>query len=148
MAASDVKLLGKGIELYRGDGASPEVFTKVENVSEFPEAPSSLRDLVEDTDHDSPGTDKEYLLGLGDGNQIATVINWRNTSQQNRLLTDKNNGTERNFRLDFPMFSPTVSLSFTALVRGWDPIPNINGPLQIRVTLKVTGSVTPTGLTA
>lgn len=131
--------LGKGVLLKRGNGASPEVFTTIEEMSAIPEAPSSLRDLVPAPHHDMVGFERPYILGLAEGNEIQGVANYVGGTQQNGLLTDKDAGTDRTFQLLFPQFSNKLC-TFTALVRGWSISPPIDGITALSFTLKVTGT--------
>ena len=134
--------LAKGIQLKRGDGASPEVFTTIPEMLEIPESPAITRDLVDVTNQDSPGTDKEYILGLGDGNEITAVCNYIDSATQEALRTDKENGTARNFQLLFTQFTPTLTASFTALVRSWTLGGGIGEAVKLTFVMKITGAVT------
>lgn len=136
------EILGKGVQLKLGDGGSPEQFEAIERLSEVPESPDVVRDLIEKTNHDSPGTNKEYILGLGEGKEVSFTFNYLNTANQIALRTAKESGSALNFQLNFPYFSPDETLQFGAVVRAWDILPPINGVLQLRVTLKTSGAAT------
>ena len=135
-------VLGKGVQLKRGDGASPETFSLIPEMLSISEAPDSTKDLVDVTNHDS-GDNREYILGLGDGNEIQCEFNYTDPdtggTQQDGLRDDKDNDTARNFQLLFPMFSPDLLCSFTGLVRKVTPIPGLNEAIKLQVTIKVTG---------
>lgn len=133
-------VLGKGTLLKRGNGASPEVFTSIGELLDVPEAPASTRDLVDVTNHDSPGTDREFILGLGDGNEIQCRANFINNATQVALLTDKQNNTQRNFRIELPQYSPLITCSFTGIVREWTVETPVDAQITVAFTIKVSGT--------
>lgn len=132
-------VLGKGVLLQRSDGTSPITYSTVAEMLDIPDAPDTIRDLVDVTNHDSPGTDREYILGLGDGVEIQGRCNYTNSTQQNALLTDKAAGTAVMFRMEFPMYTPSRVCTFEALVRNWTLNPPVDAQVTLSFTLKTTG---------
>ena len=141
-----VAKLGVGIEFRRGDGASPEQFTKIDEVRTVPEV-GQRNDLVEVTNLDSV-SGKEYIYGLGDGKEIPLAVNFNPSDQQHTgLRTDQANKVTRNFQLYFPTVvggSPDAGLlvSFAALVLDTSFSGGPNEAQTMSATLKITGAVT------
>lgn len=135
--ATEAKL-GKGVLLKRGQGTSPDTFNLIAEMIDIPDAPDTVRDLVDVSNHDSPGTDREYILGLGDGIEIQARCNYTRSTEQDALLTDKAGNTQRQFTCTYPMYSPDKVCTFTGLVRNW----TLNSPVDAQITLSFTIKVT------
>lgn len=139
MPALTEPVIGKGAELYRETTeGSPSSFQKIPRLLDIPETPASTADLVETTDHDA-GENKEYILGLADGNEITCTFNYVGETQQDALNDDKRDKVARGFRLVLPQFSPELTCDFTALVREWKILTPINEAIKLQVVLKITG---------
>ena len=138
--ALSAEVLGIGVEFRTAIGTSPETYTKVEKLVDFPEGPNFIADLIEITNHDSLNEQKEFMNGLKDGSEITAVFNDLGTTKQEALKA-ASGGAAIDCQFALTQFSPEKTLTFPALVRGWKSIPNINGPLQFNVTIKVSGAV-------
>lgn len=139
-------LIGLGVHVARGDGASPEVFTDIAEVIDV-SPPSMTKDQVEATHTDSPDGFREYIPGLKDGGEFSLTMNFlpNNATQNNTsggLLNDFINETSsRNWRIQFPG-SPFTYWTFKATVIGYEPATPIDDRMTAVVTFKVAGAPT------
>lgn len=95
---------GFGLQLWRGDGATPtEVFTKVPEVTDVQNVGVKVLETVESTHMESDNGYKEYIPTLKDEGEMTCDVNWLiGNAVQNSLATDFENRTLRNFRLILP----------------------------------------------
>lgn len=137
-------LIGYGIHLARGDGASPESFVNVAELIDI-SPPSMTKDQVEATHTDSPDGFREFIPGLKDGGEFTATMNFlpSNATQGNAsggLLNDFINETSsRNWRISFPG-SPTVAWTFRATVIGYEVAAPIDDRMTLVTTFKVAGA--------
>ena len=131
-----------GIQLKRGNGATPEVFTAIASVVNMP-GPELINAAVQSTTHDSGGY-RAFISGaLKELAEFAITINYTPATPQygatSGLIYDLINGTVRNYQVVFP---DTTTWSFAALVTNFAPAeadsasPN---PLTAVVTFRPTG---------
>jgi predicted secreted protein len=66
---------GQGTQLQRGDGASPENFTTIAEITKIQRSGSKM-DLVDVTNMDSIGAYREKLATLLDGGQVSFDANY------------------------------------------------------------------------
>lgn len=129
----------QGTVFARGDGASPEVFTAVGQVTSITSAGQS-RALIDVTTLDS--TSRQYKLAIKDGQEMTLAIQYDSAStSQTGLRTDMVNGTTRNFRLTLTD-SPATTIDFAGLVTNWTQDFEIDGVVSLNVTIKPTGDLT------
>lgn len=132
----------KFVQVQRGDGGSPETFTKIAEVNTF-KGPASKAKELDATSFDSAGM--EYIAGLTDGGDFSFDVNYVGTDpQQQGLRTDMTNGTKRNFKLvfnDMPVGgSNATSVAFAAVVtEAPSPSGNVNAIIKAGCTLKISG---------
>lgn len=133
--------IGKGLQLLRGDGNSPEGFDLVAEVSEIGGLGSEAS-LEEATHFQSQA--KEYVLGLTDGVEFPVTANFLpDDSSQSKaagLIADHDDRVQRNFQMTHPDWQSTFS--FTALIRAW----KVNGftpgaVMKVQFTLKISGDI-------
>lgn len=124
-----------------GDGASPEVFTTMGEVTSFG-ALGQRNDLIEATHLLS--TAKEYIYGLGDGVEIPVELNYLPTNaQQVAALTAQAAKTTKNFKYKLPSGGGSLTFSFSALVLAWNVGPTTpNAITKLNLTFKISGSIT------
>jgi predicted secreted protein len=139
--ASGAKI-GRGAELKRGDGGSPETFVKIAEVKGVA-GPGGARDILDVTNMDSVGSFREYIAGLGDPGEVTFSVNYIPSEvTHGYLLDDFNLSTIRNWQLAWPQFAGAPYLSFEAIVTSFGSDTPIDSPVLANVTLKVTGQVT------
>lgn len=134
--------IGFGTTIHIGDGASPEVYTKVGELYELSEV-GAEKELVKMTHHDSPNRFQEYILGLADGSQITCAANFiKSDTGQAAIRTAFDAEGETSFRVIGPTGAQQETLDFGALVMSH----NVDRPLEDRqafnFTLKITGPIT------
>jgi len=145
MTAS-VGSIGYGAKLKRGDGNSPEAFTAIAEVRKISSV-GSKRGLVDFTNLDSPLTAMEYKLAMKDGLEFSAECNFlpdnATQSASAGMIYDSDNGTVRNFQITLPTALTTKTISFAAIVLGWN-IPELNpqSPILVNFQGKITGPVT------
>lgn len=134
-------LVGTGAKMYRGDAASPEVFTEITQLRSASSVGAS-RSLIDVTHCSS--TQRTYKLALKDGDELSfTHLYDPDDTAQSGLFTDMNNGTSRNFRLDLSD-SPATQVAFTGLVVGWNIDNNLETEVPLNYRVKVTSGPTYT----
>lgn len=127
--------------LDRGNGASPEVFTRICEVFGISGLGES-NELVEATSFCSAGS-REYIGGLADGEEITVECNYeQGDAGLLAMITDVKNKTTRNFRVSVEHSSPAEVFSFAAVCLSWTLNPSVDDRNTISFGLKITGSVT------
>lgn len=138
---STIAKIANGTLLKIGDGASPEAFTTVPEVTRL-SGPSIRFDLLDVTSHDTVGFFREYIPGLADGDKIAATINWRpsNTIHKN-IRIDSYARTSRNFKVVFPDTSDNT-VACSTYVESQMPKADVGTVLTADISLKITGQPT------
>lgn len=127
----------QGTVIKRGDGGSPEVFTNIGQVVSIGGPDGEAAEI--DTTH-LASTAMEYLMGLRDEGNISLGINFDGVdAQQAGLRTDRDNRTNRNFRL---VLSDSTQLDFAAYVKSFPLDIQPNAKVDLSVTLRITGAIT------
>ncbi len=137
-------VIGLGTVLKIGDGAVPEVFTAIAEVKDIT-GPGLTREFAEFTHQQSQSGYREYKPTFKNSGDVTFKCNFLpDDSTQGfattGLLKDYETGTLRNFELVFPD-TGTTKASFAAYVANIQPGAPISGPLELNVTLRVTGPV-------
>ena len=106
-----------GVLLHLGDGASPEVFTKVSNLKSLSgNGQAGTRSDIDVTDLDS--TTREYLAGLADLDEVTfQVMQITSDSVHQSLETIHGSGVLRGWRVILPS-SPTITYEFQGFVKN------------------------------
>lgn len=133
---------GVGTLLQVGDGASPEVFTTLSEVTSL-SGPSIAAEEIEVTNMDSPNGFKEYITGLKDGGTVDFDCNWIKSTSQTQIRDDITAGTTRNYKITFQT-SPTTVALFTGLPLSMafsaDPNSAVTASLSVRISGDITWS--------
>lgn len=128
--------------LEKGDGASPEGFDEIAEITNIPGF-GALSDLVEVTHLQSPNGAKEYISGLDDGVELSITANLRldHASQDpsTGLIADQFAKNRPNFKLSHPEWGGYFT--FRALVRGFTVDIEPNAAQVATFTLKITGGI-------
>ena len=134
---------GFGSELRRGDGATPEVYTAIANVTSL-SGPAMERETIDVTAHDSPEQWMEFIGGLKDGGEVSMDVNYHPGEGTHNLLQDDFDDTAaRNFRLVFPDPDETA-WQLSLILTGLEPEYPYDEKLECSCTWKVTGKPTLT----
>lgn len=132
-------LESQGILLKRGDGATPETFTAIGEITSL-DGPSGSASVIDVTHLSS--TAKEKRMGLMDEGQVSIEGNLvtSNTAQMG-LKTDRANRTLRNFQMVLTD-TPTTTLSFSAYVTTFSISAKVDGVIPFKANLEISGAVT------
>lgn len=140
----DNQLAGTGHrgQFWLGNGASPSVLTRVNQVVSFG-IPARMREWIETTHLDSDA--KEYAPSLPDFDEFDVVLNFRPGSDTDEMLDD---ASEDNDPRDFKLVVPVRGV-LTKQYEGqgyitYDPGEvTVDGKMESTVTVKMTGNLTP-----
>ncbi len=133
-----IAIIANGTLLKIGDGASPENFTTVPEVTKL-SGPAIKFDLLDATSHDSAGFFREYIPGLADGDNVAFDCNWKPSNDIHILLrTNSYSRTLTNFETIFPDATDNT-VDYATYVQTISPKADIGTILMASGTLKVTG---------
>jgi len=128
-----------GLQIKRGNGANPEVFTAlaaVDNIS----GPGLSMSPIDVTTLDD--TWDEFVAGIRSGGDFTMTLQFEpdDTGHQ-ALLGDFTAGTLRNFELVFPNTGNTL-WAFSAYVTKYAPKGAVKSALTADVSLKISGQPT------
>jgi len=139
-------MLGIGSQLAYGDGASPEVFTKIAEVTSIG-GPGLARGTVDATNLDSPDDYAEFIGGLKDGGEVTFDVNFipANSTQDQAtgFLSFFEDGLTRNWRITFPD-SPASVWNFAGVFINFSPTIVADDKISGSATVKVSGKPTLT----
>jgi len=139
MAASQA-ISAFGTQLQIGDGATPEAFTTVSEVTKL-SGPKRSVNTVEFLTHASPGAAIEKLgVSINNGTVDLELNYVPSSAVQARLITDMNAFTKRNFKLIFPDAAATT-WSFAAIVTSFETTEDPDGVLVASLSLDISGQV-------
>jgi predicted secreted protein len=130
---------GKGVQLKRGDGAGPEVFTAIANITNL-SGPGLSRSTIDVTAHDSPDNYMEFIGGLVDPGEVSIDINY-NPSVHDTLIADLEDVDPRNYQVVFPDTAATT-WGISAIMTGFEPTAPTDDKLAASLTFKVSGKPT------
>ena len=135
-----VYLESQGVQLQRGDGASPEVLTLIPQCTSISGIGGGAPAEIDVTTLDS--TAKEFAMGLKDEGEISVdLVHNPNHAQHLGLRTDRDNRTLRNFRLTLTD-SPATVLDFAAYVKTFAIADAVEDVQRTSMTLRISGAVT------
>lgn len=143
MAASEAQI-GYGATFAIGNGASPEVFTALAEVTDIT-PPSDNVDVVEITHLSSPNRTKEFVVGLNDPGECSLTLNFLpGEADDDAIQALRGDTAPTNFRITFPAISgnPAVNWTFAGYLVGYEPTVPIGDRMTATVRIKVTGSYT------
>ena len=129
-----------GWTFKRGDAASPEVFTAVEEVTGI-SGLGEVSELVSVTHMGSAGA-AEYISGITDGSEFTLDCNNVLTSGsiQEDLRGDK--ASTINVQVAVTDGTDTLTLDMAVVVLGYEYGPSVEAQNTITFTFKITGSIT------
>lgn len=132
-------LESQGVQLKRGDAASPEVFTLVPQVVSL-EGPGGSASEIDITTLDS--TAREFRLGLADeGTITAELIHDPNHAQHTGLRSDRAARTLRNWQIVMTD-SPATTWSFAGYVMEFTISNAVDAVQTARLSIRVSGAIT------
>ena len=132
-----------GTFLKMGDGASPENFTTVAEITDSPAIPILGAKMEDATSHDSGGWE-EFIPTLQNGGEPAFKVNWLPTgathNETTGVLAAYMNRTKKNWKVVLP--NTVKTFSFAAYVAEFKGDANVPNKLTAEIKLKITGPVT------
>lgn len=134
-------LESQGVQIKIGDGASPEVFTKIAQVTDF-SGPGGNAKIIDVTNLDSTAIEK--LMGLMDEGQVklGIILSPADTNGQMAARAARSTRAKKNFEIVLTDDSPATTLSFEAFVPGFEIAGAVDDAIKGTITLEVTGPVT------
>lgn len=127
------------VALKRGNGATPEVFTLIGEITDIT-GPGGAASEIDVTHLQS--TAKEIVLGLPDEGEVQLKLNMvPSDAQQTGLRNDRAAGTLRNFKLVLSDVGLTTA-SFAAYVKTYSVAAGVDKKIELSLTLRVSGLVT------
>ncbi len=139
-------LFAKGVSLWVGNGASPEVFTKIANVKPVT-GPTYNVTIVDTTTHSTVGNFREKAAVLIDAGKIGFKVNYDPSdptlAPSTGILNTLQNLTEKNYRLQFP---PSDTLHTRMNFKGFVSSHNFTFPvdnvIEADVAFDIDGPIT------
>ena len=131
--------IGYGTLFASGNGASPEVFTTLGEVTAIT-PPGWSRDTVDATHEQSPGAHREFIAGLADAGEVSLDINLvpggaaKAAIEAEKALTGSSAAINR--RITFPDGS---YLTFVGIMTGDEEDSPIDDKMSASLTYKVSG---------
>lgn len=129
-----------GTQLQRGDGAGPEVFEAIANVTDIT-PPGLERETLDVTSHGSPDAWREFIGGLKDGGEVEIEINY-DPREHDALIADFEDDEPRNYKVVWP--KALGSWEFAAVLTNFEPEAPHDDKLAASLTFKVSGKPTIT----
>ncbi|MFW3459708.1 phage tail tube protein [Streptomyces microflavus] len=124
-----------GTQLQRGDGAGPEVFTAIANVTDIT-PPAIERETLDVTTHGSPDQWREHIGGLKDGGEVSIDINY-DPREHDVLVDDLDDPNPRSYKVVWP--GTLGDWAFKAILKGFEPEAPHDDKLAASLTFKVSG---------
>lgn len=124
-----------GTQLQRGDGAGPEVFTAIANVTDIT-PPGLERETYDVTAHDSEEAWREFIGGLKDGGEVELELNY-DPREHDALVADFDDANPRNYKVVWP--GTLGNWAFKALITNFEPEAPHDDKLAASATFKVSG---------
>ncbi|MEV7584388.1 phage tail tube protein [Streptomyces erythrochromogenes] len=130
---------GFGTQFQRGDGAGPEVFTALADVTNV-SGPGLSRETIDVTSHGSPDAWMEFIGALKDGGEVSLDVNY-DPGNHDALIDDFDDDAPRNYRIVFPD-PDTTTWAFKAVMTGFEPEAPYDDKLAATISFKVSGKPT------
>jgi hypothetical protein len=133
-----------GVYLARGDGGSPELFTRI--CQTFSLGSFGQKNTLVDVTTFCSGGVMEYVSGLSDGSEISAEMNYESLDAVTLAMIDQCAAKDiGDFQLQIEGTSPGVideTFSFTARYMAWELKPSVAGKNTITFSLKISGQIT------
>lgn len=134
--------IGYGTLFKSGNGASPEVFATLAEVTAIT-PPAMARDTVDASHEESPGAWREFIAGMKDGGEVSLELNFvPGGSAAAALMAELDlDGPQatKNRQILFPDGS---YFSFAGILTAFEPDAPLDDKMSGSATFKVTGKPT------
>ena len=125
--------------IRRGDGASPETYTVIEEVVDI-NGPNGSITIIDMTHLSS--TSREKKAGLPDEGKMTLTCNYYGAEQQDALRVDRKDKTKRNFEVEYPTEPSPTKFRFQAFVMTWSLAAKVDDKVPLSIELEITGDIT------
>lgn len=132
-------VIGYGTLFQKGNGASPEVFATMGEVTAIG-GPSTTVNTVDATHFSSPSAYQEFIAGLITPGEVSVTFN-ATAALLATLKTDLNTRAVRNYRIVEAFGSPEKQWDFAAIMTSME----MDRPIEDKVS--VTANFTISGVT-
>jgi predicted secreted protein len=136
--------IGYGTLFKTGNGAAPEVFTTLAEVTAIT-PPSMARDSVDASHEQSPDSWREFIAGMKDGGEVSLDLNFVPGGTAAAALAAELDleGSEavKNRQI---LFTDGSMFEFAGFLTGWEPDAPLDDKMSGTATFKVTGKPTLT----
>lgn len=130
--------IGHGTLFAVGNGASPEVFVNVAEVTEITPPPVT-KDILDATHMESPDGYREYIVGLKDGGEATLAMNFIPGGPGQALIADLQASSDpSNIRITY---TNGVMWKFQSYCTGFEPTAPVDAKMTATATFKVTGPI-------
>jgi hypothetical protein len=138
--------IGKKTRFLRESPFGSGNYTQVGKVRSI-NGPSRTRDAVDDTDMEDTNDDHEHQIpGLKNGGEVSLVVTFRpddaTLGPNTGLEKDFEDGTETNWRVEWPQFAGTPRQTFPGFLTAYEVVTATKELITAAIKLKVTGKVT------
>lgn len=130
--------IGYGVLFKIGNGATPEVFTTVAEVTNIT-PPALARDSVDASHEASPESWREFIPGMKDGGEMSFDINFVPGSSTTLLLLAEIEAAVGNKQV---VWTTGEIMSFAGFCTAFEPDTPIDDKMTASVTYKVSGKPT------
>lgn len=130
--------IGYGTLFKIGNGAAPEVFTTVAEVTAIT-PPNMSRDAIDASHELSPEGWREFIGGLKDGGEVSIELNFVPGSATTIALMAEIAADAGNKQI---VFTTNEIFSFRALCTAFEPDAPLDDKMTATATYKVTGQPT------
>lgn len=133
-------LLSNGCTLALGDGASPEVFTVLDELISI-SGPAEAAPTIDATALDD--TARKFIRGIEDHGELSVQAHWDpdDTLGQVAARTSFTAQTTKNWKITFTD-SPATTWTFAAIVVGWSTEVALDQSIQVTIGVKISGAIT------
>ncbi|RIL07491.1 MAG: hypothetical protein DCC71_02940 [Proteobacteria bacterium] len=135
-------LMGRGFQLFMGDGGSPEGFDLIAEVRDFTDLDPRTREFEDVTNQETPSGGDEVKPAILRGGESTFECNFLPThathDESTGLRADLVSGARRNFRAVIP--GVPKRFAFAAYVVRFPVAVPVNGVIRGSVTLRMDGA--------
>ncbi len=125
-----------GLSVLRGDGATPEVFSAIEEVQSL-SGLGKTNPLIDVTHHAS--TTREYIAGLADGAELTIECNRVHTAAniQDDVIAEIDAKTNFNMQITLTDQTTALTYSFTCTPVSWSITPSYDDKTALALVVKM-----------
>lgn len=128
--------IGFGTAFKRGDGADPEVFTAIAEVTAINGFAMS-KDTVDASHMTSTNRYREFISGLRDAGEVSIEINFDpDGTDIANAFTDFNANVARNYQI---VWADTSEFEFSGICTGVETGAPVDDKMSATLTYKITG---------